>query len=292
MQALVDKTLAFACPAGTSLAEQRAAYARMAAAFTPPPPAGLEQRSVRLASGLALRCYRPLAAEPAAGWPGLLYLHGGGWMVGGLDSHDFICRPLALALQAQVVAVDYRLAPEAPYPAALEDTLEAWHWLTQAQGFDPSRLAVGGDSAGGNLAAALCLALRGRPGPQPRSQALIYPLLGPGGDGSWLSHAHAPLLSADDVLQCLAAYLPTQAHRTSPLALPLLAPSLEGLPPAWVAVAEHDPLHDDGVRYTQRTGGILVEGPGMLHGALRALDDPCIKRWREAMVKHVLTHWA
>ncbi|UFH48792.1 alpha/beta hydrolase [Pseudomonas sp. KNUC1026] len=212
-------------------------------------------------------------------------------MVGDLNSHDFICRPLALELDAQVVAVNYRLAPEAPYPAALEDTLWAWRWLAQAEGIDCSRLAVAGDSAGGNLAAALCLALRGQAGPQPRAQALIYPLLGPGGEGSWQAKAYAPMLSAADVQACMAAYLPDEAQRVLPFALPLLAPDLSGLPAAWVAVAEHDPLYDDGVRYAQRTGGVLVEGPGLLHGALRATDDPCVREWRQALVRHVLTHW-
>lgn len=291
MQALVAKTTAFACPAGASLAQQRAAYLRMAAAFTPSTPPGLEQQDVFMPGHPTLRCYRPVGPRPPAGWPTLLYLHGGGWMVGDLNSHDFICQPLALELHAQVVAVDYRLAPEAPYPAALEDTLWAWRWLACNRKADRSRLAVAGDSAGGNLAAALCMALRGQARPQPRAQALIYPLLGPGGEGSWKAQAHAPLLSAADVQACLAAYLPDEAQRASPLALPLLAPSLSGLPAAWVAVAEHDPLHDDGVRYAQRTGGVLAEGPGLLHGSLRAMDDPCIGKWRKALVQHVLTHW-
>jgi hypothetical protein len=132
-----------------------------------------------------------------------LYLHGGGWVVGGLDSHDFICFELAMALGAMVVAVDYRLAPEHPFPAGFEDCLSVWRALRSGPfWFDPQKLLVAGDSAGGNLAAALCLALRDAGEAMPAAQVLIYP--GLGGDDRLPSAANAPMHRCSAAMMCTA----------------------------------------------------------------------------------------
>ncbi|MDF3935665.1 alpha/beta hydrolase [Pseudomonas citronellolis] len=277
MAAFVERSLAFAS-AETSLAAQRTAYSRMAAAFTPVPPPGLCVRDLALPGLPPLRVFQPTRAAPPGGWPAVLFLHGGGWMFGGLDSHAFLCAELAARLGLLVLAVDYRLAPEHPFPAALQDSLAAWRALRDGVlglAVDRERLALLGDSAGGNLAAALCLALRDAGEAQPRLQALIYPALGDEATASRSDCADAPLLSSADMQACLDAYLPHPAQRRRPLALPLRAAHLGGLAPAFIAVAEFDPLRDDGLRYAERLRGDGVAagyfpGHGLVHGCLRA----------------------
>lgn len=261
---------------------QRAAYRRMAQAFTPPRPPGVSAQDLTLAQdgrSVPARLYRPPGEPPTAGWPCVCYLHGGGWVFGDLDSHDFITAALAAELGAAVLAVDYRLAPEHPFPAAFDDALLAWRVL-QADalplGLDPRRIAVAGDSAGGNLAAALCLALRDAGEPLPCGQALLYPALGGAPSlASYREQAEAPLLSARDVAFFHDWYLPDAADHSDPRAAPLATESLHGLPPAFVAVAECDPLRDDGVEYVRRlqAAGVAVTfylGIGLVHGCLRA----------------------
>ncbi|WP_152227746.1 alpha/beta hydrolase [Pseudomonas sp. SCB32] len=276
MHAFVARTESFAV-ADTSLAAQREGYDRMAAAFAPPLPARLSIRDVQPDGLVDLRLYRPEGSSPSAGWPTLLYLHGGGWVLGNARSHDMICAELAAELGILVVAVSYRLAPEHPYPAALHDSLAVWRWLRSDgldEPVDKQRMLVAGDSAGGNLSAALCLALRDGGEPLPRAQALIYPALGNADTPSRDSCADAPLLSRADLDNYLATYISRPADWHDPLALPLLAPDLSGLPPAFVGVAEFDPLRDDGERYCMalREAGVDSEffpGHGLVHGALR-----------------------
>lgn len=276
MAEFVARTAAFAST-DPALTAQRQAYRRMCAAFTPPRPATLQVFDLQLGA-VPVRRYRPMGAAPTGGWPWLLYLHGGGWVVGGLDSHDFICCELAQALAVTVIAVDYRLAPEHPYPAALDDCLAAWQAvLSRGQGWQlaPGPGLVMGDSAGGNLAAALCLALRERGGPAPRAQVLVYPGLGgSASSASRLECAEAPLLSASEVSEYQRMYVP-EASRADPLALPLLAENLADLPAAFIAVAQYDPLRDDGEAYHQRlleegSDSQLYRGQGLVHGCLRA----------------------
>nr|WP_294973893.1 alpha/beta hydrolase [uncultured Pseudomonas sp.] len=277
MQAFIARTEAFAV-ADPSLAAQRDGYERMAVAFAPPPPVGVLIRDVQPEGLVVLRLYRPDGSPPAAGWPALLYLHGGGWILGNARTHDMICAELAAELGALVVAVSYRLAPEHPYPAALHDCLAVWRRLLAGglgEPVDNRRLLVAGDSAGGNLSAALCLALRDAGETLPRGQALIYPALGNADTPSRTSCVDAPLLSSADVGRYLAAYLSRPADWQDPLALPLLAPDLRGLPPAFIAVAESDPLRDDGALYRDRLGeaGVAVDyfaGAGLVHACLRA----------------------
>ncbi|QXI25763.1 alpha/beta hydrolase [Pseudomonas vanderleydeniana] len=276
MSAFVSKSLSFGST-DSSIQGLRNDYNRMCRAFTPPRPADIETEDHRIAR-VPVRLYRPTASRPATGWPCVVYLHGGGWAVGGLDSHDFITAELASRLKAMVIAVDYRLAPEHPYPAAFDDCLAVWRGLrVQAENWqlDPQRMAIAGDSAGGNLAAAVCLALRDAAEPQPRLQALIYPGLG-GSDGlpSRSECADAPLLSSDDVGTYHAWYL-GNAQKPDAYAMPLRATNFRDLSPAFIAVAQYDPLRDDGVCYFERlkkAGGraTLHLGLGWVHGCLRA----------------------
>ncbi|WP_192559565.1 alpha/beta hydrolase [Pseudomonas allokribbensis] len=270
MAAFVARTESFASD-DSSLAGLRRGYDEMCRAFTPPRPAGLEVEDFRLGA-VSVRAYRPPLALPSC----VVYLHGGGWVVGGLDSHDFICCELAVALGAMVVAVDYRLAPEHPFPAGFDDCLNVWRALRDGSfGFDRERMLVAGDSAGGNLAAALCLALRDTGEPLPGAQVLIYP--GLGGDEHLPSRsecADAPLLTSSDV-DCYHALYLRGSTQPNAWAMPLLADDVSRLPPAWIAVAQFDPLRDDGVRYAERlaaAGGeaALYYGEGLVHGCLRA----------------------
>ncbi len=277
MAAFVAESQRYAS-ADNSPAAQRAAYGALCRAFSPPRPAGLTINDLQLAE-VAVRRYLPDAPAPAAGWPCLLYLHGGGWMLGDLDSHDFICAYLAQRLGIVVVGVAYRLAPEQPFPAALEDCLAVWQALRDGLldvPLEQARLAVAGDSAGGNLAVALCLALRAGGQQQPCAQALIYPVLSALPLPSHQRCADAPLLTHAGLQACLDIYLVDPEQRHNPLALPLAAHDVVGLAPAFVAAAEFDPLRDDAARYAERLAldGVPVvfePGLGLVHGCLRGL---------------------
>ncbi|MEQ7921060.1 alpha/beta hydrolase [Xanthomonas sp. WHRI 1810A] len=257
---------------------QRAAYSRMCRAFTPARPPGLEVQDFKLVN-VPVRSYRPhrLSLEHPA--PCVMYLHGGGWVVGDLDSHDFLTAALAVDLNVVVLAVDYRLAPEAGFPAGFDDCLAVWHGL-QVQAsrldIDPRRIAIAGDSAGGNLAAAVCLALRDAGEPQPVGQVLIYPGLGGAEELPSRSECRdAPLLTREDLYYYRDLYLTEPAHERSPYAMPLNATDFSGLAPAFVAVAQFDPLRDDGLCYERllREAGVATQlhpGLGLVHGCLRA----------------------
>ncbi|WP_415758280.1 alpha/beta hydrolase [Pseudomonas sp. LT1P18] len=274
MAAFVEKTVSFNST-DSSLGGLRQAYSGMCRAFTPPRSAGLYVVDFELA-GVPVRSYQPPVSPPTSGCPCIVYLHGGGWVVGDLDSHDFICAELASMLGVLVIAVDYRLAPEHPFPAAFEDCLGVWRALrTGPFRLDPERTLVAGDSAGGNLAAALCLALRDAGEPLPAAQVLIYP--GLGGDHRLPSRSEcvdAPLLSSSD-LDCYHALYLRGTGKPSAYAMPLLAEDFSGLPPALIAVAQFDPLRDDGMLYADRlnaagVAATLYYGEGLVHGCLRA----------------------
>ena len=276
MAAFVARTLSFSVDS-EDIPTQRRGYARMCKAFTPPRSAKLEVKDFTLA-GVAVRSYRPrqLSLEHPA--PCVVYLHGGGWVVGDLDSHDFLTAALAIDLNAVVIAVDYRLAPEYPFPAGFDDCLEVWHALQiQAQrlDIDPQRIAIAGDSAGGNLAAAVCLALRDAGEQQPAGQALIYPALGGADDlPSRIECFDAPLLATSELGLYERLYLPTGER--SGYAMPLTAADFRGLAPTFIAVAQFDPLRDDGVCYEKalREAGVATEfdpGLGLVHGSIRAI---------------------
>lgn len=278
MHRFIDKTLSFSA-GSAEIGAQRQAYARMCKAFTPARSAEVEVSDFHLAD-VPVRSYRPHALAKAQLAPCVLYLHGGGWVVGGPDSHDFIAEALALDLNAVVISADYRLAPEHPFPAAFGDSLAVWHALqihSRRLDLDPRRIAIAGDSAGGNLAAAVCLALRDTGERQPAGQALIYPELGGADDlPSRRECADAPLLSAAELANYRRLYL-TQAE-DSPYAMPLNATDFRGLAPAFIAVAQFDPLRDDGIGYERalREAGVATEfdpGLGLVHGSLRGIGQ-------------------
>lgn len=218
-----------------------------------------------------LRVYRPTGDRPL---PVIVYFHGGGWVMGDLDTHDTLCRHLALAARAVVVAVDYRLAPENPFPAAFDDALAAVQFIVGAAGLwgvDPSRLAVAGDSAGGNLAAAVCLHVRNHGGPSIVCQCLIYPVLDPRCDTvSYEVFAERHGLTREKMRFFWSSYLGDRME-VPWQAAPALAPDLAGLPPTVMVTAEFDVLRDEGVLFGKRlaASGVPVETmncEGVIHG--------------------------
>lgn len=232
---------------------------------------------VRGGARVGARLYRPAGADGSV----LLYFHGGGYCVGGLDSHDALCRDLAARSAGAVLAVDYRLAPEHPFPAAFEDALDSHAWLLAhgaGLGLDGQRVAVGGDSAGGALAAALCLALRDAGQPQPLAQVLLYPCAAATLDsGSQQRYAQGYLLERDTLRWMYAQYLPDPAARHDWRFAPLCAADLRGLAPAFIALPEFDILHDEGQDYARRLRQAAVPVtlrvyPGMIHDFARLAD--------------------
>ncbi|PHK95518.1 alpha/beta hydrolase [Pseudoroseomonas rhizosphaerae] len=191
-----------------------------------------------------------------AALPCLLYLHGGGWVVGDLDSHDQPCRALANLTGASVIAVDYRLAPEHPFPAAVEDAAAALRFVHAEAGrlgIDPARIAVGGDSAGGNLAAVLCLMARDGTLPAPGFQLLLYPVTDLGANtASYGRVTEGYPLTATTMRWFIDHYVAEPAQRHDWRASPLRAASLAGVAPAFVSTAGHDPLADEGIAYARR----------------------------------------
>jgi acetyl esterase len=247
----------------------------LAARLDLPRPAAVQVRDLTLpgaAGPLPARLYdTDLSAE---GRPAILFLHGGGWVQGGIDTHDGLCGQLALEAGVRVIALDYRLAPEHPWPAAPDDVLAVWRALRAdpgAVGIDPARLAVGGDSAGANLAAVLIhdLAVAGEAG--PAAQLLIYPALEAGfATPSMQSLARAYVLTRARMEWYVAQYLPPGADTTDPRIAPSRSPHLAAAPPAFILTAGHDPLRDDGARHAERLRLSGVEAtcreyPGQIH---------------------------
>jgi acetyl esterase len=207
--------------------------------------------------------------------PLIVYFHGGGWTIGDLDTCDSVCRFLAANVSAAVLSIEYRLAPEHPFPAAVEDAFAAYRWAAVDNtrlGVDPQRIAVAGDSAGGNLAAALSLLARDEPGPSPAMQALIYPVTDTvGGQRSRDEFAKGFLLAKADMDWFEHHYLPPGVDHADPRVSVLRAEGLSGLPPAYVATAGFDPLRDEGEAYAVRMqeAGVQVtlrRHPGLIHG--------------------------
>ncbi|MFK0191384.1 alpha/beta hydrolase [Kitasatospora sp. NPDC090308] len=259
-----------------TLAEARAADLAdlRAATGAGEPVHRVEESTVEGPGGpLALRRYRPAPRpQDAPPGPALLYLYGGGWVLGSLETGDPVCRALANATGADVFAVGYRHAPEHRFPAALHDCWAALDRIARQApqwGLDPARIAVGGDSAGGNLAAALTLLARERGGPAILHQLLVYPNTDHRvpADGE----ADPALFNRHSVAWYWSHYLADPADGANPLASPLRAPSLAGLPPATVITAEYDPLREEGEEYAEalRAAGVPVElrrYHGMPHG--------------------------
>ncbi|MFT3716283.1 MAG: alpha/beta hydrolase [Gordonia sp. (in: high G+C Gram-positive bacteria)] len=205
----------------------------------------------------------------------VLFIHGGGFVVGSRASHDSAVRALAVASGADILSIEYRMAPEDPFPAAVDDCLAAWRFAVAAApewGIDPNRIVVSGDSAGGNLAAVIAQQTRGE-AVVPRLQALIYPVTDMSGaeTGSRREFASGYFLTKKDMDSFSDDYLPVESTRTDVRASPLLADDLSGLPPAYVIVAGFDPLRDEGIAYAEklRAAGVLVtleRAGSMIHG--------------------------
>ena len=245
--------------------EKRQAYRRAVSRSGPPEPvAEVSDRAVTGSAGeIPIRIYHPKLGEGRL--PIVLYLHGGGFVSGDLDTHDPLCRQLANHVPAMVVAVDYRLAPEHCFPAAPDDCFSVLQWLAASGdliGGDGSRIAVVGDSAGGNLAAVLALMARDRNASPLTAQVLIYPML----DAtlaceSLVENAFVPPFTLVDCVSAWQQYLPPDADRRNPHVSPLRATSLAGLPPALVITAELDILASEGSAYVERLkeAGVDVE---------------------------------
>ncbi|MFI7064927.1 alpha/beta hydrolase [Kribbella sp. NPDC050124] len=239
----------------------------------PPELQRVTELTVRGADGqLGARLYVPRTAGGGL----LVFFHGGGWVVGDLDTHDSLCRSIADDAGIRVLSVDYRLAPEAPAPTAAEDAIAAFTWAVdhaEDLGADPSRVAVGGDSAGGNLAAVVAQQCVRRDLPRPALQVLLYPALDlvnrrPSRD---LFGEGGFILSEDDIIWYRDHYTPDPSVRPDPLISPLLADDLSGLAPTYITTAGFDPLRDEGLEYAEAltAAGVQVThdpNPSLTHG--------------------------
>ncbi|MGF1427001.1 alpha/beta hydrolase [Kitasatospora sp. LaBMicrA B282] len=304
-RALADQVAVGPDPRGLPLTELRARLDLAQSGPVQRPDAQVEDLCLPQAYGaVRIRLVRPVAPGPAA-LPVVLYLHGGGWVAGSTVSHDRLVRELAVGAGAAVVFVDYDLAPEAPYPTALRQALAATRWVVdrgRAHGLDPSRTAVAGDSAGGNLAAALTL-LAAEHGVRPfRHQVLLHPPLSADCDtASYRQFARGYFQSAEYLRWLWQQYVPDPARRLEPTAAPLNAEphQLAGLPPALVITAEADPLRDEAEAYAAklRAAGVpvtCVRYQGTIHafavldalretGAARAALAQLVSTLREAL---------
>jgi acetyl esterase len=237
------------------------------------------------AGDVPVRFYTPGGEGPQ---PVLVYLHGGGWVLGGLDSVDNVCRAVCRRAECAVLSVDYRLAPEHPFPAALEDCYAAVSWLAdhgEHLGVDTDRIAVGGDSAGANLTAGVTLMARddramGDSAPDVARQVLVYPAVASpvhGAFDSYQENGEGYFLERESMRWFHEKYLPDAAMRRNEYAAPLLADDLTGLPPATVVTAGFDPLRDEGQAYADRleADGVDVSRyhyEGMIHGFVSMMD--------------------
>jgi acetyl esterase len=275
--------------------QAREAFAQLTVGTRTPdhvvPVGSTEDRAVPGSTGdLRARVYRPEESGPA---PTVVLLHGGGWVIGDLDTHDNMARSICRDCRAVVVSVDYRLAPEAPFPAAVEDAVTVTLWARDhvAELGGDDRLAVAGDSAGGNLAAVVTQHLRDRGGPALAGQLLIYPATDVTGDyPSRVENGEGYFLDLATMEWFMRHYAPDESAYADPRLSPLRADDFSGLPPAVVVTAEYDPLRDEGEAYADRlrASGVPVEVrrfDGMIHGffdmgtmssaAQKAIDESC-----------------
>jgi len=224
--------------------------------FTQPAPPDVASVRDETSGPVAMRVYRPLGAAAGATLPALVYFHGGGWVIGDLDTHDTLCRELANGAGVCVVAVDYRRAPDHRFPAAVDDCYAATRWIVAqaaALRIDPTRLAIGGDSAGGNLAAVVAIAARDAGDLPLAYQLLIYPATDQrAASPSHTANGQGYLLTSDSVAYFRAHYLEREEDWPDWRASPLLHEDLSRLPPALVLTAGFDPLRDEGAAYADR----------------------------------------
>ena len=274
-------------PQEASPADRRAAFEVIAQEMRLPTPKGVSADEIHWidssAGPVRLRVFRPQGGGNGAA---LIYLHGGAWMQGSPETHWDITARLAAWTGAAVFSVDYAKAPERPFPAAFEQVRAVALWLAaKGQGVDPARIAIGGDSAGGNLAAAVALDLRGVMA--FAAQLLIYPACDfDPNRPSYAENPDGPIIAVKGMDFVNRSYCPDTALLGSdPRVAPLVAASHAGLPPTYVAVAQHDPLRDSGIAYADalRAAGVPVmldPGEGLIHGYLRAMDHCAASRDR------------
>jgi acetyl esterase len=282
--------------APASLAQARRGIYRLAEIVAP--EAEIAMHSVEDATipgpvtDIPIRTYRPTAHST----PTAVYFHGGGWMTGGIASHDFLVRKLAQESGLVFVSVDYRLAPEHPFPAGLDDCLAATTWVAEHLdrfGGLAGQLSVAGDSSGGNLAAVVARRFRDQ-GRQLRAQLLLYPVIDSGGDyPSRYQNGDGYLLTRDDIVTSAQNYLGNRAELLgSSDVAPIHATDLRGLAPAVIGIAQHDPLRDEGVAYATKlaTAGVDVfvkDYPGMIHtfASLYAISAAADQALRELLTE-------
>ena len=275
-KALLDMTAAQGMPplGAMSVAEARQLMLTMRFEEEVEAVSKVEDREIPGPAGnIPIRIYTPAGSGP---FSVLVYFHGGGWVIGNIESHDGVCRSLTNAAGCIVVSVDYRLAPEDKFPAGPEDCYAATQWVianAAALNGDPKRVAVGGDSAGGNLAAVVSLMARDRGGSRPVYQLLIYPATDYylSGWPSMQENADGYFLTRDDMVWFVNHYLSSEADAQNPYAWPIKAKDLSGLPPAMVITAEFDPLRDEGEAYAARLREagvpvVVTRYNGMIHG--------------------------
>ncbi len=274
-----------------SLAEARSTYRDICVPDQPPEEStAVREHTIEGPGGvLGLRTYTP---DAAGSRPALVFYHGGGWMLGGLDTHDALCQALAAEAGAVVTAVDYRLAPEHRFPAAVEDCYAATRWVAanaERLGADPGRLVTCGDSAGATLAVAVGMLARDRGAPAIDYQVLAYPPTDHSFDtDSYRENAQGYFLTREDMRRFWGGYLRSEADGRHPYASPLRADRLAGLPRTFVLTCGLDPLRDEGGAFADRlsAAGVPtrhVQYDRMIHGFLTMLADPELDRAREGV---------
>jgi acetyl esterase len=268
----------------------RAAFAQMRqAGGVPEPVERIEDLTIPgPASDLKARIYTPIGEAPL---PAMVFFHGGGWVIGDLETHDPLCRALANASGSVIVAVEYRLAPKHKFPAAVDDAFAALKWVVAHAaelGADPARIGVGGDSAGGNLSAVIAIQARDHGGPKLAYQLLIYPATDLASDTpSKRENGEGYFLTRRDMTWFEDHYIRSAEDKVNPLVSPMRTVDLTGLPPTIVVTAEFDPLRDEGEAYGEKLlkAGVLVKArryDGMIHGFVSM--SGVINRGRDALV--------
>ncbi|WP_435335923.1 alpha/beta hydrolase [Haloarchaeobius sp. TZWWS8] len=274
-----------------SLADARRTYRELSVPSEPPDEVdSVTERTIPGPAGdIPVRLYRPTETDSH---PPLVFFHGGGWMLGDLETHDALCRALANATECLVIAVDYRLAPEHRFPAGLEDCYAATCWVAnnaESLGAAPDTLAIAGDSAGGTLAVGVGLLARDRDGPTIDYQVLAYPAADYAFDtASYEENAQGYFLTRKDMERFWNGYLRSELDAEHAYVSPLRAENLSALPPALVLTCGFDPLRDDGRKLATRLAeaGVStehVEYDDMIHGFLTMLSDPELERAREGI---------
>jgi acetyl esterase len=300
--AAFSKAVSEALPPGFEqlpLAQQRAQWDALCRSFRAPRPANITVQDIDI-NGVPTRLFRPNTTDPVAG---VIYGHGGGFVLGSPETHDDMCAEMAAGANAAVALFNYHKAPEHPFPAQLEDSMTIYNWMRRQgrdHGIDPDHLIAAGDSAGGQMSAALALHLRAQNLPQLKAMVLIYPGLGASfSSPSYERNADSKSLSRDEMLYYWRSFLGPEGNPNwkNELALPLLARDLSNLPPAFITAAWHDPLYDDGVTFHQRllkagVASTLRTEPALAHSYMRARNHSAPAKEAFAVIVQALKHFS